>query len=198
MQQTTAAIEKNKKATEELTAAQKELLKVKQQTEQLQAKMTASISYEAKVNAEAREALNKRNQALRDNARVNDTAADSTARMRVEVKNLERVYDGLSQAEKKAASGMKLKDRIIELNTAIQKNDQEVKNWKSSIGNYGQATESLRTQIRSLTQTLASMNCRVKITPKNIRRWSCNLVNSGMRWVMFRHVQNFGLMIKDM
>lgn len=83
--------------------------------------------------------------------------ADALKAMRLQVSLLTQEYDGLGKAEREAAQGTELRDRIAGLTAELSKQEQALGNFRRNVGNYGSAYNGLNIQTQQLVRELPSL-----------------------------------------
>ena len=83
--------------------------------------------------------------------------ADALKAMRLQVSLLTQEYDGLGKAEREAAQGTELRDRIAGLTAELSKQEQALGNFRRNVGNYGSAYNGLNIQAQQLVRELPSL-----------------------------------------
>jgi hypothetical protein len=136
---------------EQLKQRQKELIDTGQQnTAQFEANKAELKKFNAEYAKGQKELLNY--------VKSTQAADGSLDQMRASVAVLNKEFSAMSEEERNnSAHGKELSQQITELNTKINETKLRVNDSTSNIGKYGQATMSLRQEIRTLTQTLAEM-----------------------------------------
>lgn len=82
---------------------------------------------------------------------------DSIKSMRAELSNAKAAYAELSKAERDGAKGRELLDKTAALNAELKELESAYGDNQRKVGEYENATKSLRSEIRGLTEALATM-----------------------------------------
>ena len=130
---------------EKIAKAEQQQLKADQELVKLQKLKAQEI---ARVNKEAEKA-----------AKLAANEASAYSKLSKELSSLKRRYSDLAvQNQENTAEGKELLDTITKLDSQLKKVDATVGNHYRNVGNYGEATKSLKLQLRELTQALQNMD----------------------------------------
>lgn len=73
---------------------------------------------------------------VQNNIKADTEKAGSLRALRAELSNVTKAYDSLSEEERKAAEGMKLKAQISEITAQLKNSEQETGRFYRNVGNY--------------------------------------------------------------
>lgn len=148
--------------TKELEAAEKNLAKANDDLAKNQAKLQSLYTEEAKKLAELKVQQQQRNQALKEEVQLNQAAEGSIKQKQIQLKQLQKTYDELSGAERKAASGQELLKSIQQLDKEVKNLEGDTGRFQRNVGNYANAFAgafgSVNGELRKIRQQINSGN----------------------------------------
>lgn len=86
--------------------------------------------------AELNDAARTMEKQLSNQLKIQKENEGSLKQMRAELSNLTAAYDSLSKAERESADGVKLKNKINEVTTALKGAEEETQRYYRNVGNY--------------------------------------------------------------
>lgn len=81
----------------------------------------------------------------------------SINKLRSDISKLTKEYYALSEADRKAAKGMKLAEQVRDMQTEVNKAEQDLLNFRSNVGNYASALSPLSFQVQQVARELPSL-----------------------------------------
>jgi hypothetical protein len=144
------------KATKEMTDNEKALTKQVDDLAKANAKLQALYTDEAKKIAEVKVQQQARNQAIKEEIQLNKAAEGSIERKRIQLKQLQREYDNLSDAEREASQGKELLNSIAALDKELKGLEGSTGRFQRNVGNYGSALKTLESYLSDVRQQLAA------------------------------------------
>lgn len=81
----------------------------------------------------------------------------SINKLRSDISKLTKEYYALSEADRKAAKGMKLAEQVRDMQTEVNKGEQDLLNFRSNVGNYASALSPLSFQVQQVARELPSL-----------------------------------------
>jgi len=130
--------------------------KLKAQADQQKIKAEQEIVKLQKMQAQETARLAKEQEKA---AKLASNEASAYSKLSKELSGLKRRYQDLAvQNQENTAEGKELLDTITKLDSQLKKVDATVGNHYRNVGNYGEATKSLKLQLRELTQALQNMD----------------------------------------
>lgn len=136
------AIAEYKKQIEAVKTEEKELNKLLKEgdisKEEYADKMTLA---KAKI-ADYNDSIRITTKYLRNQIKQEQLQAGSLKSLRAQLSNLTAAYDALSEADRKAAEGEKLKNKINEVTDALKEAEEETQRYYRNVGNYEEAIKS--------------------------------------------------------
>jgi regulator of replication initiation timing len=130
---------------EKIAKAEQQQLKADQELVKLQKLKAQEI---ARVNKEAEKA-----------AKLAANEASAYSKLSAELNKARKAYKDLAvQNQENSAEGKELLDTVTRLDAQLKKVDATVGQHQRNVGNYGEATKSLKLQLRELTQALQNMD----------------------------------------
>lgn len=150
------------KATVEMTDNEKALAKQMDELAKANAKLQALYSDEAKKLAEVKAQQQARNQAIKEEIQLNQAAEGSIKQKQIQIKQLQRDYDNLSQAQREASQGQDLLKNIQALDKELKGLEGTTGRFQRNVGNYANAfSEAFGTvggQLQKIQQQIKSGN----------------------------------------
>lgn len=144
------------KVTKEMTENEKALVKQVDDLAKANAKLQALYTDEAKKIAEVKAQQQARNQAIKEEIQLNKAAEGSIERKRIQIKQLQREYDNLSDAEREASQGKELLNSISALDKELKGLEGSTGRFQRNVGNYGSALKTLESYLSDVRQQLAA------------------------------------------
>jgi hypothetical protein len=130
--------------------------KLKAQADQQKIKAEQEIVKLQKMQAQETARLAKEQEKA---AKLASNEASAYSKLSKELSGLKRRYQDLAvQNQENTAEGKQLLDTITKLDSQLKKVDATVGQHQRNVGNYGEATKSLKLQLRELTQALQNMD----------------------------------------
>lgn len=142
---------------EKTQAVLKENEKLLKQKIDLEAKLLAAQSEQAKANAKVREEITKQNAANKDFVKGMMGAGDSIVRQRLQLKELQKEFYNLSKAERESEAGQLKAKEINALNDEIGKAEQSLGNFTRQVGKYEVAGKALKQELKGILAELTYM-----------------------------------------
>ena len=81
----------------------------------------------------------------------------SVNKLRRDISKLTKEYYALSEADRKAAKGMKMAEQVRNMQTEVNKAEQDLLNFRSNVGNYASALSPLSFQVQQVARELPSL-----------------------------------------
>lgn len=81
----------------------------------------------------------------------------SVNKLRNDISKLTKEYYALSEADRKSAKGMKMAEQVRNMQTEVNKAEQDLLNFRSNVGNYASALSPLSFQVQQVTRELPSL-----------------------------------------
>lgn len=81
----------------------------------------------------------------------------SVNKLRRDISKLTKEYYALSEADRKAAKGMKMAERVRNMQTEVNKAEQDLLNFRSNVGNYASVLSPLSFQVQQVARELPSL-----------------------------------------
>lgn len=94
---------------------------------------------------------------IQNSEKAENSKIGSLVRLRAELSNVTAEYDAMSEADRKTAEGLKLKDKINELTDVTKEGEEGTQRFYRNVGNYAEAAKGLETEIRGLSKQMAYM-----------------------------------------
>jgi TP901 family phage tail tape measure protein len=132
----TEVIEKQKKATTQLSAAEKERQRIIRTTEAAKAKLQQQNTKEAQELEQLRRKIIQNNTVLRNTAKENNAAAGSITQLRAQLNLATKAYDDMNKTMRESTAGQKAKADIKALHDEIMKLEHETGRSQRNVGNY--------------------------------------------------------------
>ena len=81
----------------------------------------------------------------------------SVNKLRNDISKLTKEYYALSEADRKSAKGMKMAEQVRNMQTEVNKAEQDLLNFRSNVGNYASALSPLSFQVQQVARELPSL-----------------------------------------
>ena len=81
----------------------------------------------------------------------------SVNKLRSDISKLAKEYYALSEADRKSAKGMKMAEQVRNMQTEVNKAEQDLLNFRSNVGNYASALSPLSFQVQQVARELPSL-----------------------------------------
>ena len=81
----------------------------------------------------------------------------SVNKLRSDISKLTKEYYALSEADRKSAKGMKMAEQVRNMQTEVNKAEQDLLNFRSNVGNYASALSPLSFQVQQVARELPSL-----------------------------------------
>ena len=81
----------------------------------------------------------------------------SVNKLRNDISKLAKEYYALSEADRKSAKGMKMAEQVRNMQTEVNKAEQDLLNFRSNVGNYASALSPLSFQVQQVARELPSL-----------------------------------------
>lgn len=81
----------------------------------------------------------------------------SVNKLRRDISKLTKEYYALSEADRKAAKGMKMAEQVRNMQTEVNKAEQDLLNFRSNVGNYASALSPFSFQVQQVARELPSL-----------------------------------------
>lgn len=81
----------------------------------------------------------------------------SVNKLRNDISKLTKEYYALSEADRKSAKGMKMAEQVRNMQTEVNKAEQDLLNFRSNVGNYASALSPLSFQVQQVARELLSL-----------------------------------------
>ena len=81
----------------------------------------------------------------------------SVNKLRNYISKLTKEYYALSEADRKSAKGMKMAEQVRNMQTEVNKAEQDLLNFRSNVGNYASALSPLSFQVQQVARELPSL-----------------------------------------
>ena len=81
----------------------------------------------------------------------------SDNKLRNDISKLTKEYYALSEADRKSAKGMKMAEQVRNMQTEVNKAEQDLLNFRSNVGNYASALSPLSFQVQQVARELPSL-----------------------------------------
>lgn len=81
----------------------------------------------------------------------------SVNKLRNDISKLTKEYYALSEADRKSAKGMKMAEQVCNMQTEVNKAEQDLLNFRSNVGNYASALSPLSFQVQQVARELPSL-----------------------------------------
>lgn len=94
---------------------------------------------------------------IHNSEKAENSKTGSLVALRAELSNVTAQYDAMSEADRKAAKGLELKNKINELTNATKEGEEGTQRFYRNVGNYEEAAKGLETEIRGLSKQMAYM-----------------------------------------
>lgn len=138
------------KAQTELSLTMREFEKVLGDRSKAQARLNALESESAKLMTAEKLALQERNKALRDSVKLDQSKEGSIDQLRVKLRAAQQEYDALSKAEREAAAGGQLLNKIKALDTELKQLEGSTGRYQRQVGNYKIVVDGLTPEIQKM------------------------------------------------
>jgi DNA repair exonuclease SbcCD ATPase subunit len=146
-------------ATRVYKKEQDELLKIQGEIDKAYKKRMAAETDLGKILAEEKELLRQVTAEQKNLLREQNAAAGSLEQMRAQLIRLNKEYDNLSEADRRAATGLQLKDKISGLSTELKALEGDTGRFQRNVGNYGNSFKgALGTLESELTKIRNKLN----------------------------------------
>lgn len=86
----------------------------------------------------------------------------SVNKLRSDISKLAKEYYALSEADRKSAKGMKMAEQVRNMQTEVNKAEQDLLNFRSNVGNYASALSPLSFQVQQVARELPSLTMSVQ------------------------------------
>jgi predicted nucleic acid-binding Zn-ribbon protein len=156
--------------TKELEQAEKDLAKQKFELEKQQAKLNSLYSEEAKRIAELKVQQQQRNQQIKEEIQLNQAAEGSIKQKQVQLKQLQRDYDSLSEAERNAAKGTALLENIQKLDKELKDLEGSTGRFQRNVGNYQGSAKIIVDALEKARQKFEGLKKSADSTPAALER----------------------------
>lgn len=141
-------VELNKKIKEQKDR-QAELQKQIKELEKAEGDHTAEIKQKEAEIVKSKEVtktysaeVSRLSKIVQNDLKIQKEQMGSMQQLRAQLSNLTREYDELSEAERKSAKGVELKDKINELTDALKENEEATQRYYRNVGNYENAIKN--------------------------------------------------------
>lgn len=131
------------KGMTDLGLATKEYARIIDSTATGQAKLNAMQSDAAKKQAEVRIEIQEQNKALKEEIQLNQAAEGSINQKKVQLNQLQRQYDALSEAQRNSDEGTGLLKSIQDLDKGLKDLEGSTGRFQRNVGNYSGAIKVL-------------------------------------------------------
>ena len=91
----------------------------------------------------------------------------SVNKLRNDISKLTKEYYALSEADRKSAKGMKMAEQVRNMQTEVNKAEQDLLNFRSNVGNYASALSPLSFQVQQVARELPSLTMSCRCLPMN-------------------------------
>ena len=81
----------------------------------------------------------------------------SVNKLRSDISKLTKEYYALSEADRKSAKGMKMAEQVRDMQTEVNKAEQDLLNFRSNVGNYASVLSPLSFQVQQVARELPSL-----------------------------------------
>ena len=135
-----------KKGRQELTEMEKLMRQLIQTTERI----SVLDSQRAKALAAVREEARLMNQANKEESKLLAAKEGSYEQLDLQLRQMVRSYKALSEAERNAARGTELLDKLQKTRAALGALDANMGNWQRNVGNYQNQTFQLTQVLREM------------------------------------------------
>ena len=81
----------------------------------------------------------------------------SVNKLRSDISKLTKEYYALSEADRKSAKGMKMAEQVRNMQTEVNKAEQDLLNFRSNVGNYASVLSPLSFQVQQVARELPSL-----------------------------------------
>ena len=126
-------------AIENLRREEAEYKKALKDKQISQEEYNARIVETQKKMMEAKEVVQALTKEVRNNIKIEKEQEGSLISLRAQLSNLTTEYDSLSEAERNAAKGQNLKNRINEITDSLKGAEEETQRFYRNVGNYTEA-----------------------------------------------------------
>ena len=126
-------------AIENLRREEAEYKKALKDKQISQEEYNARIVETQKKMMEAKEVVQALTKEVRNNIKIEKEQEGSLISLRAQLSNLTAEYDSLSEAERNAAKGQNLKNRINEITDSLKGAEEETQRFYRNVGNYTEA-----------------------------------------------------------
>ena len=167
------AIAKYQSAVDAARQHEKDLKKQLEENEISRAQYNAEMAATKVVIQENNEAIRVLNKEIQNNRKVEKENEGSLKSLRAELSNLTAQYDALSRAERNAAKGEELQDKINAITDELKGAEEETQRFYRNVGNY---EESIKSAI-GLNNDFANSIMELAQNSKNGQEFFANMKN---------------------
>ena len=155
-----------KKGRQELTEMEKLMRQLIQTTERI----SVLDSQRAKALAAVREEARLMNQANKEESKLLAAKEGSYEQLDLQLRQMVRSYKALSEAERNAARGTELLDKLQKTRAALGALDANMGNWQRNVGNYASATNGMTQVLRELPAFAVSFQTGILGISNNVHQ----------------------------
>lgn len=163
---TVSDMAKVKGQIDELKKAQKELQDIKKQNGSLteaEAEQYEQLGLQIKTLGNTYRQLQTEGvgamTALKDSG---EAYSDSIAGMRAQLSDLLKIYDNLSEADRKSSKGLELQSNINDLTSQLKTLEEETGRFQRNVGNYPEVVKAIIPGINDLNSLLGTLGLQMK------------------------------------
>lgn len=122
----------------------------------------AKTDDEIRSQVEAAEATRQRTAAIKDQVKYDQAETDSIVRKRIELKQLQAVYDRLSQTSGDTEALNNTKNQVKALSDELKKLEGDTGRFQRNVGNYSEALKPLEEEFKRVTAAMSGMQVKAQ------------------------------------